>query len=121
MAAHAVYFVYEHEADIERMLTGLGKAGVPEVPDEFEARAQDRLTGAEIKSLVFGHELRGRRIVPEADYSDAISQDGSNEVTVGSWSNKGNVWVQGDFFLRRLSEASRAVLRRRVPQSLRDP
>ena len=55
------YFVFKHEADIERLLAGLGKAGVPELPADVDLRAKDRLTGAEIKSLIFGRELRGRR------------------------------------------------------------
>jgi TolB-like protein/class 3 adenylate cyclase len=92
------FFVYEHEADIERLLAGLRKAGVPEVPADLAARSQDRLTGSEIKFLVFGHELRGQRIAPEtADYIDVISMDGTSDVTVGTWSSEGKVWVQADF------------------------
>ena len=92
------YFVFEHEADIERLLAGLGKAGVSELPADVDLRAQDRLTGAAIKSLIFGRELRGRRVAPEvADYRRFMSADGSTSVTIGSWSNTGKSWVQGDF------------------------
>ena len=92
------YFVFEHEADIERLLAGLGKAGVPELPADVDLRSEDRLTGAEIKPLIFGRELRGRRVAPEvADYRRFMSADGSISVTIGSWSNTGKSWVQGDF------------------------
>jgi TolB-like protein/class 3 adenylate cyclase len=92
------FFVYEHEADIERLLAGLRKAGVPEVPADLGARSEDRLAGSEIKSLVFGHELRGREVAPgTADYRNVVSADGSSDVTVGAWSSKGKVWVQADF------------------------
>ena len=92
------YFVFKHEADIERLLAGLGKAGVPELPADVDLRSKDRLTGAEIKSLIFGRELRGRRVAPEvADYRSFMSADGSISVTIGSWSNTGKSWVQGDF------------------------
>ena len=54
------YFVFKNEADIERLLSGLSKAGVPELPADINLDPKDRLTGAEIKSLALGHELRGR-------------------------------------------------------------
>ena len=92
------YFVFKNEADIERLLAGLGKAGVPELPADVDPRSKDRLTGAEIKSLVFGHELRGRKIAPEVEeYRRIMSADGSISVTIGSWSNTGKSWAQGDF------------------------
>ena len=61
------FFVFKNEADIERLLDGLSKAGVPELPADVDLDPKDRLTGPEIKSLVFGHELRGRKTAPEVE------------------------------------------------------
>ena len=92
------YFVFKNEADIERLLDGLSKAGVPELPTDVDLDRKDRLTGREIKSLIFGHELHGRRIVPSVrEYRLTSSADGSTNVTIGSWSSKGLGWVQGNF------------------------
>ena len=92
------YFVFKNEADIERLLDGLRKAGVPELPADVDLNPKDRLTGPEIKSLIFGHELRGRRIAPSVrEYKLTSSADGSTNTTIGSWSNKGLSWVQGNF------------------------
>ena len=90
--------MFKTEADIDRLLDGLRKAGVPDLPAEVGLDPKDRLTGSEIKSLIFGHELRGREIVPEVeDYRRTTSPDGVISVTVGSQSSQGKSWVQGDF------------------------
>jgi adenylate cyclase len=89
------YFVYRNESDIKRLLNGLAKAGVPELPADVDPHSKGRLTEAEIKSLFFGHETQGRQIAPEfAEYKAITSADGSTSVTVGSWSNKGRRWTQ---------------------------
>ncbi len=91
------FFVFKNEGDIARLLEGLAKAGVPELPSGFDPDSKDRLTGPEIKSLLFGHELRGRRIAPEmADYKGSISVDGSFSSTVGSSASTGTIWIQAD-------------------------
>ncbi|HEX5078982.1 MAG TPA: hypothetical protein VFV80_07490 [Geminicoccaceae bacterium] len=92
------YFVFENEADIERLLAGLSKASVPDLPADVYLNPKDRLSGAEIKSVVVG-ELRGRKIAPDVqDYRSIVSADGSISITIGSWSHSGTSWVQGDFW-----------------------
>jgi TolB-like protein/class 3 adenylate cyclase len=92
------FFVFKHEADIERLVEGLRKAGVPELPTDVDLPPKDRLTGREIKSLILGHELRGRKIAPEVeDYRRIMSADGSISVTIGTWSSTGTSWAQGNF------------------------
>jgi adenylate cyclase len=92
------YFVFKNEADIERLLAGLSKAGLPELPATVDLDPKDRLTGAEIKSLAFGHELRGRNTAPDIEpYRRVATADGSITVTIGSHTRTGRTWVQGNF------------------------
>jgi len=93
------YFVFKNEADIKRLLDGLGKAGVPELPHDDDLKSKDRLKGADISSLIYGRELRGRSLKPEiAGYRQAMSADGTISTAIGSWwLNTGRNWVQGDF------------------------
>ena len=92
------FFVFKNEADIERLLDGLSKAGLPELPAAVNLDPNDRLTGAEIKSLAFGHELRGRNTAPDIEpYRRLATADGSITVTIGSRTRTGKTWVQGNF------------------------
>ena len=62
---------------------------------------KDRLTGAEIRSLVFGHETRGRMVFPEfLPMKRTISADGAVSETIGQTTRTGTSWVQGDFLCR---------------------
>ena len=69
------YFVFKNPADIGRLLDGLNKAGLPELPEQLDLDAKDRLTGSEIRSLILGRELRGG----------------------GAWIDKETAWVQENF------------------------
>ena len=69
------YFVFKNRADVERLLDGLSKAGVPELPEGDDLDTKERLTGAEIRSLIVGHKLNGE----------------------GAWLGKETTWVQGNF------------------------
>jgi TolB-like protein/class 3 adenylate cyclase len=75
-------FPFKQRADAERLQNGLGKAGLPEFP--FGLDAKNRLTGEEIRALVFGHELRGRQIEPDEPYVRTTTTEGAAHVTVGS-------------------------------------
>src|SRR5262249_20721675 len=89
------YFVFKNEADIVRLLDGLSKAGMPELPPGIDPKSTDRLTAAEMQSLVFGHELRGRRTAPEvAEYRRITAIDGSTTVMIGSQTFQGTSWTQ---------------------------
>ena len=91
------YFVFKNEADIERLLVGLSKAGVPELPTSVNLDPKDRLTGAEIKSLAIGHEWRGHATADGEPYRRVATADGSINVTVGARTRIGRTWVQGNF------------------------
>ena len=91
------FFVFKNEADIARLLNGLTKAGMPEVLPEAGSAPTDRLTAAEMKSLVFGHELRGRRTDKPAEYRRTTAIDGSATVVVGSEALQGMSWTQAGY------------------------
>lgn len=92
------FFVFKNEVDIERLLSGLSKAGVPELPSDVGLDSKDRLTGAEIRSLAFGHEFRGRNIAPDDEpYGRTTAADATTTVTIGTRTRTGKTWVQGNF------------------------
>jgi adenylate cyclase len=89
------YFVFKNEDDIVRLLEGLRKAGVPELPPGFDPTSKDRLTEEEMQSLMFGHEVRGRQVFPDrAEYRRTTATDGSINVTIGAMSLQGRSWTQ---------------------------
>lgn len=88
-------FQFKQPGDIERLWTGLNKAGVPMFPFGYESK--DQLTGEELRSLIFGHELRGRAIDTGELYTRETAADGNGRVSVGSWSYDGTSAVEGDF------------------------
>ncbi len=93
------YFVFKNEVDIVRLLAGLAKAGVPELQSDVELDPNNRLTGSEIRSLFFGHEVRGHRLAPRLrEFRVIISANGTITATVGDRSSDGMSWVQGDFW-----------------------
>ena len=89
---------FKNFADTERLLEGLRKAGVPELPNGVDPKSKDRLTGAEIKALFFGHSLEGRERETGNAYRRQAAMDGTAEVTVGTQAFKFVTTVEGDFF-----------------------
>jgi adenylate cyclase len=110
-------FPFKNAADRERMLQGVRKAGIAELPFGFDAKLQERLSGTAIKDLLFGHEIQGRRlplatptagrsgqavaagepgIDPEA-YTRTTSIEGATRVTLGGWSDNNALSdIEGD-------------------------
>jgi adenylate cyclase len=96
-AHHAIHNLpFEQKADMDRMREGLSKAGVPRFALSFPD--EDRLNGEQIRSLVFGHTLRGKQTVPaEEPYFRQTTLDGRATTTIGSsFSESGMSSVQGD-------------------------
>jgi adenylate cyclase len=90
-------FSFRDSADLERLLDGLRKAGVPELPNGVDP-SKDRLTGAEIKTLVIGHSLEGRERETGNVYSRHTAADGTAEVVVGSQSLKMVTSIEGNYW-----------------------
>ena len=94
------YMVFKEWADTERLLEGLSKAGVPDLPALASGgmKPKDRLTGAEINSLIFGHETRGRLTYPKFfPMQRTTSANGAVSETVGARTREGTSWLQGNF------------------------
>jgi TolB-like protein/class 3 adenylate cyclase/tetratricopeptide (TPR) repeat protein len=87
---------FKHYADLERVLEGLRKAGVPELPYGFDPKSKDRLDGAAIQALLFGHEIQGRNIKTGEAYRRVTAQDGLIRASVGEWSDTGSSQIEGD-------------------------
>ena len=91
-------FVFKSETDIERLLAGLRKTGVPELPAHANTDLKDRLSGADIRSLVFGHVLKGRVSWPTiGGFNWTTTLDGSTNFIMGVNNLEGTAWIQLDF------------------------
>jgi hypothetical protein len=55
LAAH--YVTFDKLPDVLRFQEGLVKAGIPELPFDFDPKSQDRLTG---RKLLYGHKIEGQ-------------------------------------------------------------
>ena len=56
-AQHITYMKLE---DVTRFQEGLLRAGIPELPFDFDPKSPDRLSGDEMHRLMFGHTIAGR-------------------------------------------------------------
>ncbi|CAN7281921.1 guanylate cyclase [Phyllobacterium sp. LjRoot231] len=92
----ATEFPFKNYADLERVLVGLRKAGVPELPFGFDPNSKDRLGGAAIKTLLFGHEIQGRNLDTDEAYRRVTAESGTTVATVGEWSDTGSSQIEGD-------------------------
>jgi adenylate cyclase len=97
------YMVFKELADTERLLEGLSKAGVPDLPPSGHD-PKNRLTGAEIRDLIFGHEISGRLTFPRfLPMQRSISVEGALSETLGTQTLNGTSWLQGDFLCSALA------------------
>ncbi|WP_074069440.1 adenylate/guanylate cyclase domain-containing protein [Rhizobium gallicum] len=92
----AVEFPFKNYVDLERVLVGLRKAGVPDLPEGFSPKPEDRLDGDAIRALLFGHEIQGRNIETGEAYRRVTAPDGTTVITVGEWSDQGSSKIEGD-------------------------
>jgi adenylate cyclase len=77
-------------ADRHRLRDGLRKAGVPDLPYGYDPMSKDRLTGEEIRSLIFGHTSVARNIDSGRECSYTRTIDGTSSASCGSWSDTGS-------------------------------
>jgi TolB-like protein/class 3 adenylate cyclase/Flp pilus assembly protein TadD len=89
-------FPFKRAADRDRLLDGLRKAGLPRAPVGYDWNAKERLSGEEIKSLIFGHQTLGILIETGDAYTRTTSADGAVNVTNGAWSDHGFSRIEGD-------------------------
>ena len=89
-------FAFKHYPDLERVLVGLRKAGVPELSFGLDPKSPDRLDGAAIRALLFGHQVQGRNLGTGEAYRRATEDDGTTRITVGDWSDTGKSTIEGN-------------------------
>jgi TolB-like protein/class 3 adenylate cyclase len=91
-------FPFRNFADTERLLEGLRKAGVPDLPKGVDPNSKDRLTGAEIKALIYGHLIEGRERETGNAWRRQTAMDGTADTTVGTEALRFVTTIEGDFF-----------------------
>lgn len=100
---------FKNYADTDRVLDGLRKAGVPDLPFGFDPKSKDRLSGSEIKALMFGHEVRGRRVAPTiGPYWRITKVDGSFTAAVDADMIEGITRIEGDAICTSIPTGARA-------------
>jgi len=90
------FFAFKNEIDFVRLLEGLRKVGMPELPFGLDARSKDRLTGTEIKALLFGHDWQGSEVGTGVAWLRSIGLDGTGRATFGDRSDRAEAKVEGD-------------------------
>ena len=89
-------FAFKNYPDLERVLVGLRKAGVPELSFGLDPTSPDRLDGAAIRALLFGHQVQGRNLESGDAYRRVTADDGTTHITVGDWSDTGKSTIEGN-------------------------
>jgi tetratricopeptide (TPR) repeat protein len=92
------FFPFKNHTDFKRLLGGLRKAGVPEALFGMNAASEDRLTGAEIAAVFYGHELEGRDLDRNESYWQSTAHDGSARLTLGTRSDTGILRIEGNTY-----------------------
>jgi adenylate cyclase len=100
-------FAFISEADAERMLDGLRKASVPELPNGVDPNSKNRLSGAEIKALIYGHSIEGRERETGDEYKRKTAADGTASVSVGSAKFDMITSIEGDYLCNWTRTGSR--------------
>ena len=87
---------FKELADRKRLRDGLRKVGVPEVPPSYAGRLKDRLTGNEIRSLLFGRTQHGFDPKTHKDWMVSLAADGESMVLAPWFSGTEIRWIEGD-------------------------
>ena len=86
---------HERSEDLARRLDGLRKAGLPEWPYGYPARAEQRLDGAKARALTFGHTWQGQHQSGEP-FLLQIGEDGTTAYRSPSSLSTGMPSLQDD-------------------------
>jgi TolB-like protein/class 3 adenylate cyclase/thioredoxin-like negative regulator of GroEL len=85
----------------ESLAQGLRVAGVPELPLGYAGRAENKLTGSEIRALLFGKTYHGFDPFSGGEWITSIDEDGKT-VTKSPWySGRQTRWVEDDLLCFR--------------------
>jgi TolB-like protein/Flp pilus assembly protein TadD len=86
---------FKEQKDFDRLAEGLVKAGFPGRPSEYcKISKQNKLTGEEIRKLLFGHTAKGIHLGMQW----SVSRDKEGKCTSKDFSGKrtGKSWIEGD-------------------------
>jgi adenylate cyclase len=91
------YFAFRNQKDTDRLIDGLRKTGIPELPFALDPNSEDRLTGPEITALTVGHENIGRQLRSNRPTWGRWNEDGTFVGRVGTWdTGLGKTWIEGN-------------------------
>ena len=87
---------YKNSEVFDRYIEGLIKAGFKGNPSDYhELKKDNKLTGQEIRELIFGKTIEGSYF--NIELSIAINKDGGTEYSNAFFGNyKGKSWIEGD-------------------------
>ena len=71
---------------------------MPEASFGMDAASKDRLTGAEIAAVFYGHELEGRDLDRDESYWRSTAADGTARLRLGTSSDTGIFRIEGDTY-----------------------
>jgi adenylate cyclase len=91
------YFAFRNQKDTDRLIDGLRKAGIHELPFGLDPNSPNRLTGPEITALTVGHENIGRQLRWNRPTWGRWNTDGTFVGRVGTWdTGLGKTWIEGN-------------------------
>ncbi len=98
------YWPFRDPEVANRFADGLLKAGLPGEPSGYyKVSEEDKLTGEEIRALLFGRTVSG--FLPETgeEWWVKVAKDGKTTLS-GDPSDSGTTWIEGDMVWRQLQK-----------------
>ncbi len=90
------YNQYIRDDDVaNRLIEGLERAGLPEWPFDFKGSQEQRLTGAEIRELLFGARLKGASSTGD-EFDVIFEENGDWLLRAKGMTFEGQSWIEGD-------------------------
>src|SRR5262245_59674642 len=100
-------FPFKKNDDAERFVEGLRKAGVSDLGERAKLGSINRLSGPQIRALLFGHTAEGREISSGDSYRRETAEDGTAKIINASWSDTAFTTVEDNFLCSAAPTSSR--------------
>jgi len=87
---------FKHDKDLEQMLDGLAKSGIPEWPYGYEPAEENRIEESELREITAGHtwsgrDWRGNRFVQQFTDGERVAYRGRASLLTGTYRLSGNL------------------------------
>ena len=93
------YFPFADAKKLDSFAAALIKAGVPGNPTDYDRiLKENRISGQEVKSLLFGRKITGISIVTGEQFWWEWTKSGEFKFIRGSYQDTGKSWVEGHAF-----------------------